>query len=788
MRRSEVLKEATQADGTTAKVQVPQVYARARAASVSSSEGALNARAGRDLTIEAGQSAYEMTYDSETSRGGFFSSRSSSQHDAVSTTTALSSTFSGDTVALRAGQDIAIKGSNVVSDQGTILVAQRNLSIESAQETRNESHFKEDKESGIFGSGGVGFTIGSRQLSVDQQYSGTTAVASTVGSTAGNVTLLAGQDYRQVGSDVLAPRGDIDISAGNDVKLKAEDEIRLLAARSFSEQHGSSQSSSASIGVSFGTDGLLLTVGASRARGKADGADNSWTNTHLSAGDTVSLESGGDTTLKGAVASGKQVVAKVGGNLSIASVQDTSQYDSKEQSLGGSISIGYGKVGGSLSASQSKVSSDYASVVEQSGIKVGDGGFQVEVKGNTDLKGAVITSTEQAVQDGKNRFATAGLTLSDIANKAEYSASSTSVNFGSSLSFAGKLTPSGTGVGIGTQSGSAASTTHSGISGIAGNQAVRSGDAETGIAKIFDADKVKQSIAAQVQITQLFGQQASQLVDSYAESQMSTLRARYTAETDPEKKKALQAEVDGLRLETEVMNVLIGAVTGNGASALTRESLSAAAEEMRKITYENSTLFKGIIDESAGGDKPFVLSNTSGDSAGGKWDLVPFKGGGTRVNLDNICGEDNSRCKTIADANGNMILDLKDGQVQWDKSGADGKTLAEYLASEAGQKAAGAAGGIQGWKGTLFGRPYMAGSWQDKLVVAFEGTHDLVGGQLLGGYDTIGNTKRDMSETERFIRDRVSEVALIPSSPFAAATLLPPEVWNAISIVIKAAK
>ena len=927
----------------------------ARAASVNSA-GALDARAGRDLTIEAGLSAYEMTYDSETSRGGFFSSRSSSQHDAVSTTTAQSSTFSGDTVALRAGQDIAIKGSNVVSDQGTIVIAQRNLSIESAQETRHESHFKEDKESGIFSSGGVGFTIGSRQLSVDQQYSATTAVASTVGSTAGNVTLLAGQDYRQVGSDVLAPRGDIAISAqkvdivearetsqsrtevkssqngltvavsnpvisaiqtaqqmstaasqtgdsrmlalaaantamaagnaldaiekgqgrtingkegqiatgqdeqgnptsrdanaadqagginvsisvgssqssststqrsdtaagstvvaggnvsitatgagagsdltiqgsrvsaGNNVKLKAEDEIKLLAARSFSEQHGSSQSSSASIGVSIGTDGFLLTVGASGAHGKADGADTSWTNTHLSAGNTVSLESGGDTTLKGAVASGEQVVAKVGGNLSIASVQDTSQYDSKEQSLGGSISIGYGKVGGSLSASQSKVSSDYASVVEQSGIRAGDGGFQVEVKGNTDLKGAVIASTEQAVQDGKNRFATAGLTLSDIANKAEYSASSTSVNFGSAMSFEGKLAPSGTGAGIGTASGSAASTTRSGISGIAGNQAVRSGDAETGIAKIFDADKVKQDIAAQVQITQLFGQQASQIVDSYAESQMSTLRARYTAETDPEKKKALQAEVDSLRLETEVMNVLIGAVTGNGASALTRESLSAAAEEMRKITYVNSTLFKGIIDESAGGDKPFVLSNTSGDSAGGKWDLVPFKGGGTRVNLDNICGEDNSRCKTIADVNGNMILDLKDGQVQWDKSGADGKTLAEYLASEAGQKAAGAAGGIQGWKGTLFGRPYMAGSWQDKLVVAFEGTHDLVGGQLLGGYDTIGNTKRGMSETERFIRDRVSEVALIPSSPFAAATLLPPEVWNAISIVIKAAK
>lgn len=129
-------------------------------------------------------------------------------------------------------------------------------------------------------------------------------------------------------------------------------------------------------------------------------------------------------------------------------------------------------------------------------------------------------------------------------------------------------------------------------------------------------------------------------------------------------------------------------------------------------------LFDGIIDESIGGNKPFVLSNASGISAGGKWDLVPFKGAGTRVSLDNICGTDNSRCKT----NDDDSLALKDGKVQWDKSSANGQTLPEYLASEEGQKAAGAAGGIQGWIGTLLGTPYAAGSWQDKLFVAFEGT------------------------------------------------------------------
>jgi hypothetical protein len=83
-------------------------------------------------------------------------------------------------------------------------------------------------------------------------------------------------------------------------------------------------------------------------------------NTHVTAGEKLKLESGGDTILKGAVAGGKQVIAKVGGDLNIESLQDTSTYDSKQQNAGFSLSVGAGKVNGSLSYGQSKVNSDYA--------------------------------------------------------------------------------------------------------------------------------------------------------------------------------------------------------------------------------------------------------------------------------------------------------------------------------------------------------------------------------------------------------------------------------------------
>jgi len=575
-------------------------------------------------------------------------------------------------------------------------------------------------------------------------------------------------------------------AAGNDLLLAAADEIRLLAARNTADQKSTNRSSSASVGISIGTDGLMLNVGASGGRGNADGSDLSHTPTKVGAGGTAQLISGSDATLKGATVAAKQIVAQVGGDLLIESLQDSSSYASKQQSLGVSVSVGYGKMSGSLSAGQSKIASTYASVNEQSGIKAGDGGFQVNVAGNTTLTGGAVTSTQTAVDEQRNRFETGGeLTLGDIQNHAEYTAKATSVSLGAGTSFDGKLVPQGSSAGVGNDAGKAQSMTLAAISGIAGNKEARTGDQETGIGRIFDAEKVQREITAQVGITQSFGQQASQAVGDYAAKQMSDLRARYAAEADPEKQKALQAEVDRLRLETHVLNVLIGGVTGLGGSALARESLAAAAEEMRQITIENSKQFDGVIDDPGNGEKPFNLSNAAGVSVGGKWDLDPTKTGGTRVDLDTLCGTDNKRCAKNED--GSLALN-DNGQVQWNRDGADGKSLSDWLASPEGQKMSGLTGGIQGMKGTLFGVPYAKGSWQDKLIEAFGGTHDIIGGQATGLYDGKGNIRRGMTKTESTGYDILSGIAIVPSAPFAMAELLPPELWKAISILLGAAK
>ena len=132
------------------------------------------------------------------------------------------------------------------------------------------------------------------------------------------------------------------------------------------------------------------------------------------------------------MAQGNAVKADIGGNLDIESLQDTSVYKSKNQSIGGSVTVGAG-FSASLNVGQQKIDSDFASVTEQSGIKAGDGGFQVTVQGDTDLKGAVIASSDNAMLEGRNRLTTATIAISDIQNRAEYSAQSVSLGGGYSM-------------------------------------------------------------------------------------------------------------------------------------------------------------------------------------------------------------------------------------------------------------------------------------------------------------------------------------------------------------------
>ena len=152
--------------------------------------------------------------------------------------------------------------------------------------------------------------------------------------------------------------------------------------------------------------------------------------------------------------------------------------------------------------------------------------------------------------------------------------------------------------------------------------------------------------------------------------------------------------------------------------------------------------------------------------------------------MDIFCGEVNERCKTNPD--GSLELD-DNGWVQFSREKAE-MSMAQFLQTEEGKKAIGATGGLQGDIGTLFGMPYQAGSWVDKLVEAFAGTHDFVGGELSGLYDEQGNATRGRPDIVKDAQDVWSAIAIAPSAPFAAAQGLPPEIWQAIAIFLRSGK
>ena len=87
------------------------------------------------------------------------------------------------------------------------------------------------------------------------------------------------------------------------------------------------------------------------------------------------------------------------------------------------------------SFNKSKINADHASVNEQAGIYAGDEGYDINVNKHTDLKGALITSTQKAEADGKNHFSTGSITHSDIENHSNYSGSSFGVSGSVSANF-----------------------------------------------------------------------------------------------------------------------------------------------------------------------------------------------------------------------------------------------------------------------------------------------------------------------------------------------------------------
>ncbi|MBI2308036.1 MAG: hemagglutinin repeat-containing protein, partial [Rhodocyclales bacterium] len=261
----------------------------AKAATVQSG-GAIDAAAGRDLTIAAGEASYASDYYRKSSSRGLFSKKSTTIHNTVDNTTALTSTFSaGDTVTLTAGRDLAVQGSNVASANDTILAAGRDIRIDAATETHSESRYRSEKKSGLSASLASGVSVGKSSATQNGSSTRTTAVGSEVGGD--NVLLSAGRDATVSGSRLLADR-DLDVVAGRDVNI--------LAAQNTYEETQSFKSKSSSLQLIGGAAPRQTLYGNTSAAQNSQGSGNTATASLLSANaGNLTVTAGGDAQTAG---------------------------------------------------------------------------------------------------------------------------------------------------------------------------------------------------------------------------------------------------------------------------------------------------------------------------------------------------------------------------------------------------------------------------------------------------------------------------------------------------------
>ena len=213
------------------------------------------------------------------------------------------------------------------------------------------------------------------------------------------------------------------VAGAQGTHLKAEGDIFAQAGVNTASIDSSNKSSGASVGVSFGASGFTLNLSVNGGKGVANGDETTYSETTIgSTHSTTTLSSGGDTTLDGAIVQGKQVTADVGGNLTINTPQDVSHYDSKQTSYGVGVSIPIaGGFSVSANYSNDKVNANTTTTKEIAGIYAGEGGYDIQVKGNTTIDAGVIAST--ATPD-KNQLTTRTLVLKDKANSSAYDADS----------------------------------------------------------------------------------------------------------------------------------------------------------------------------------------------------------------------------------------------------------------------------------------------------------------------------------------------------------------------------
>ncbi|CUI92442.1 Filamentous hemagglutinin [Achromobacter xylosoxidans] len=447
-----------------------------------------------------------------------------------------------------------------------------------------------------------------------------TAFASSV-MAGSDLTLMAAGEKDATGTGNLSIIGS-DL-AGRNVLLAATNDLMLQSQAETATEVSTSKNSGWKVGVGIGVSdsgsggGINIFASGYVGSGKAHGNGTTHRETQVSARDNLALLSGRDTLLEGAQARADRIRADIGRNLTLASQQDSDRYDARQKQVNAGGSFSFGSMTGSayLGASVGKTKSNYDSVVEQTGLYAGTGGYDIYVGKHTQLDGAVIASDADAA---KNGLSTETLGFRDIHNKAQYQSTTVGINLGMSGAFdkpnkGAALGAGPSGLSFASTSGSETGTTRAAVS--AGTLAVRS-DAGTGrdstaglsrdtagangsIGKIFDKDKVRE----QLEFQQAFGQLGMQIAGDVAD-RLTADDQQLWGEGKPGRM-ALHAAIAGIGAALgggDVAGAISGTLAGDAASNLLRDRVNQAVAGLPADARDQvSKVILNVVASAAGG-------------------------------------------------------------------------------------------------------------------------------------------------------------------------------------------
>ncbi len=458
-------------EGNTVSLQGGKDISLTGSAAASTKETALSA--GRNISIHAAEETNKEIHKKQVKKSGLigsglgFTIGSEKKKDSYDTeeTMQRGSTVGSvkGNVTIAAGQTASVRASDIIAGKDTLITG-RNVDIESKDNIYRGKEEHEYKKSGLTASlggtvmnaarsmtapmkragevkdsrlkalyayeagknlkqasdtfhsvkdvkKGLALTVGVGSMKSESHSlrTGTEAASSTLAA-GGNVSVTADRDITVKGSTITGEK--VNLKAGRNIYVQAEESTRT--ARTDEKAKGGA------VSVSFGASGFQ---GLSASYGKGTNHETETTLTHagsrIKAGDTLAVDSGKDTVITGSLLKGKYVSVHTGGDLSIESLQDSKTYTQNGKSIGLGIGTNLTKAGTVVQAGKGKENTDstYRSVTEQAGIYAGSKGYDITVKGNTHLTGAVIDSK---AEKEKNKLTTGTLTWEDIENKASY--------------------------------------------------------------------------------------------------------------------------------------------------------------------------------------------------------------------------------------------------------------------------------------------------------------------------------------------------------------------------------